>query len=308
MSPRLVLLLIVCVVLIGVGLTLGLGGGGSAPELVWGAKGFQPGLVARPRAIAIDPNGHLFLVDFTARIQTYDLDGKHLGHSWTPPDYRNGRPSGLSTDRDGNLLVSDSHYNCVRVYTFEGTELKVIGGQKGSAPGQLSYVSDCVQDADGFYYVAEFGENARISKFDIDGQFVSCWGSLGQGPLQFNRVRALAIGPDGLLYAVDACNHRIQVMTRSGEFVREFGRAGSEPGQFNLPYDLAFGPSGHLYVVERGNTRVQKLTAEGVPVATWGEAGRGPGQLADPWAVAVDRAGRVHVVDTENHRVQRVRF
>ena len=308
MSPRLVLLLILVVILAGVGLTLGLGGGGSAPELVWGSKGVQPGLVARPRAIAIDPKGHLFLVDFTARIQTYDLDGDHLGHTWTPPDFRNGRPSGLSVDRDGNLLVSDSHYHCVRVYSFDGKELKVLGGQAGTAPGQFGYVSDCVQDEDGFYYVAEFGENARITKLDLDGTFVSCWGSIGQGPLQFNRVRALAIGPDGLLYAADACNHRIQVMTRSGEFVREFGGAGSGPGRFNLPYDLAFGPTGHLYVVERGNNRVQKLLADGTPVATWGEPGRGPGQLADPWAVAVDKYGRVHVVDTENHRVQRVKF
>lgn len=308
MSPRLVLLLIACVVLAGVGLTLGLGGGGTDPELVWGSKGFQPGLVARPRAIAIDPNGHLFLVDFTARVQTYDLDGKFLGHSWTTPDFRNGRPSGLGTDRAGNLIVSDSHYHCVRIYSFDGKELKVIGGQGGSEPGQLGYVSDCVQDADGFYYISEFGQNDRISKFDPDGQFVACWGRTGQGPLEFNRVRGMAIGPDGLLYAADACNHRVQVMTRSGEFVREFGRAGSEPGQFNLPYDLAFGPSGHLYVVERGNTRVQKFLPDGTPVATWGTAGQGPGQLADPWAVAVDRAGRVHVVDTENHRVQRVKF
>jgi DNA-binding beta-propeller fold protein YncE len=308
MSPRLVLLLVVVVVLAGVALTLGLGGAGFASELVWGAKGMQPGMVSRPRAIAIDPKGRLFLVDFTARIQTYDLDGNHLGHTWTPPDFRNGRPSGLSIDRDGNLIVSDSHYNRVRVYTFDGKELKVIGGEAGTGPGQLGYVSDCVQDEDGFYYIAEFGANARISKFDVNGGFVKSWGSLGQGPLQFNRVRALAIGPDGLLYAVDACNHRIQVMTRDGEFVREFGGAGREPGRFNLPYDLSFGPDGHLYVVERGNCRVQKLTAEGVPVATWGEAGRDPGQLADPWAVAVDKSGRVHVVDTENHRVQRVKF
>jgi len=308
LSPRLVLALVVGVILAGIGLTLGLGGAGFSSELTWGEKGVQPGMVSRPRAIAIDPDGHLFLVDFTARIQTYDLDGHHLGHTWTTPDFRNGRPSGLSINRDGNLIVSDSHYHCVRIYSFDGKELKVLGGQGGSGPGQLGYVSDCVQDADGFYYVAEFGENARISKFDVNGTFVKCWGSLGQGPLQFNRARGLAIGPDGLLYTADACNHRIQVMTRDGEFVREFGGAGREPGKFNLPYDLAFGPSGDLYVVERGNNRVQKLTADGVPLATWGEAGRGPGQLADPWAVAVDKYGRVHVVDTENHRVQRVKF
>src|SRR4051794_23835642 len=78
------------------------------PELVWGRRGVQPGDVVRPRAIAIDRQDRVYLVDFTARVQVFDADGRHLGLTWTTPDYRDGRPSGLSIDRDGNLLVSDS--------------------------------------------------------------------------------------------------------------------------------------------------------------------------------------------------------
>jgi DNA-binding beta-propeller fold protein YncE len=128
-------------------------------------------------------------------------------------------------------------------------------------------------------------------------------------PGQFARVRALALGPnDGLLYAADACNHRVQVFTRDGELVRVFGESGSEPGQLLYPYDLAFGPDGLLYVAEYGNHRVQKFTKEGEHLGMVGGPGRGPGQLHCPWALAVDRWGRVHVVDTENHRVQRFTF
>ncbi len=308
MNPRTVLVLVLLIVVGAVALSFGIGRRSSAPELVWGQHGVQDGALARPRAVAIDPQGRLFLVDFTARIQAYDLDGEHLGITFTTPDFRNGRPSGLSIDRDGNLMVSDSHYHCVRIYTHDGTELKKIGGEAGKSPGQFGYISDCVQDAAGFYYVAEFGQNDRITKLDLDGQFVACFGANGQGPLQFNRVRAMAFGPDGHLYCVDACNHRIQVLTTDGEFVREFGKPGQGLGEFHFPYDLAFNSAGELYVVERGNHRVQKLTKEGVPLATWGTPGREPGQLADPWALAVDQKGRVHVVDTENHRVQRVKF
>src|SRR6185369_10952228 len=129
------------------------------PELVWGRRGVQPGDVVRPRAIAIDSQDRIYLVDFTARVQVFDADGHHLGHTWTTPDYRNGRPSGLSIDRDGNLLVSDSHYNCVRVYTPEGRQLRTLGEGLG-----LGYVSDAVQDEDGYYYLSEFGEKQRITK------------------------------------------------------------------------------------------------------------------------------------------------
>src|SRR5262245_16311171 len=98
-------------------LALGGCGGGEQPELVWGRRGVQNGDLVRPRAAAIDAQGRLYVVDFTARIQVYDRDGHYLGPTWTTPDYRKGRPSGLSIDRDGNLIVSDSHYNCFRIYS-----------------------------------------------------------------------------------------------------------------------------------------------------------------------------------------------
>ncbi len=311
MGRRLLAAILLGVLAVAAGLfAFGLPHVGSAPDLVWGERGgTRDGTFARPRAAAIDKQDRLFIVDFTARIQEFDLDGHHLGHTWTTPDFRNGRPSGLGVDNDGNLIVCDSHYHCVRIYTAEGKELRKFGGEAGPKPGQWGYVSDCVQDADGFYYVSEFGENDRITKIDKDGKFVRCWGEPGQGPGQFNRARALALSPDGrLLYVADACNHRVQVFDLDGKFVREFGEPGDGPGQLRYPYDLAFGPSGDLYVVERGNNRVQKFTAEGKPLGTWGGPGKGPGQLADPWAVVVDRHGRVHVIDTENHRVQRVKF
>jgi DNA-binding beta-propeller fold protein YncE len=280
------------------------------PELVWGKRGVQPGDLVKPRAIAIDGQDRLFLVDWTARFQVFDRDGNYLGPTWTPPDYRNGRPSGLSIDRDGNLLVSDSHYNCLRIYTAEGKLLKTIGGQAGSMPGQLGYVSDAVQDADGYYYVAEFGDNQRISKFDASGKFLVCWGGPGSEPGEFSRIRALVLGPDGMLYAADACNHRIQVFTRDGQLVRVWGTQGTDRGQLSYPYDLAFSPgkTPYLYVVEYGNNRVQKFTPDGTSLGTWGGPGREPGRLASPWALAVDSSGSIHVVDSENDRVQRIRF
>jgi sugar lactone lactonase YvrE len=286
----------------------GCGDDPSRPQLVWGQRGVQDGDFVRPRAIAIDPQDRLFLVDFTARIQVYDCEGHYLHCTWTTPDYRNGRPSGLSIDREGNLIVSDSHYHCFRIYSPEGKELRHFGGEAGSGPGQLGYVSDVVQDAAGNYYVAEFGQNQRITKLDAEGKFLLCWGQEGPEAGQFSRARALALGPDGNLYVADACNHRIQVFTCEGRLVRYWGQPGGEPGQLSYPYDLAFNKEGVLYVVEYGNHRVQKFTPTGDSLGCWGGPGREPGRLHNPWALALDSQGRVHVVDTENHRVQRIAF
>lgn len=294
--------------LVALSLLAGCGGPRAEPDLVWGQRGVNDGELVRPRAATMDAAGRLYIVDYTARIQVFDGDGRFLGPCWTTPDFRNGRPSGLSIARDGNLIVCDSHYHCLRIYSPQGEELRKFGGVAGKEPGQLGYVSDAVQDEDGYFYVSEFGENERISKLDPAGQFVQCWGSFGSEPGQFSRARALALGPDGYLYVADACNHRVQVFTRTGELVRCWGIQGTLPGQFDFPYDLAFGKRGELYVVEYGASRVQKFTPEGQWLGSWGSPGREPGQLWNPWALVVDGRGRVHVIDSFNHRVQRIDF
>src|SRR2546430_1723402 len=124
----------------------GCGGSSATPELVWGKRGVQDGELVKPRAIAIGPGDRLYIVDWTARIQAFDRNGTYLDVTWNTPDYRNGRPSGLSVDADGNVVVSDSHYHCVRLYSKDGELLKTIGGVAGSEPGQLSYVSDALRD------------------------------------------------------------------------------------------------------------------------------------------------------------------
>jgi DNA-binding beta-propeller fold protein YncE len=289
----------------------GCDGARARPNLVWGQRGVRGGQLVKPRAIAINPSDdRLYIVDWTARIQAFDRDGNFLGISWTTPDYRNGRPSGLSVDVHGNLVVSDSHYHCVRVYSPEGELLQTVGGLAGTEPGELGYVSDALRDADGAFYISEFGENQRISKFSADGKFVKCWGAPGSELGQFARIRAMTLGPDGYLYVADACNHRIQVFTRDGERLRSWGSAGSGPGELSYPYDLAFSGGQHpaLYVVEYGNHRVQKFTSDGESLGCWGGPGHEPGQLCGPWALAVDSRGQVHVVDSENDRIQRIDF
>src|SRR5437660_1048316 len=62
-------------------LAAGCSGSGTAPELVWGQRGVQPGQIVKPRAIAIGPDDRMYLVDWTARIQAFDRNGKFLGAS-----------------------------------------------------------------------------------------------------------------------------------------------------------------------------------------------------------------------------------
>jgi sugar lactone lactonase YvrE len=287
-------------------------GPSKSPEHVWGRRGISDGRLQKPRAMAIDRQDQLFIVDMTGRIQVFTCDGEFL-RGWRTPEIAFGKPSGLSFDRSGNLLVADTHYHRVLCYTPEGELLedRTIGGTAGHGPGEFNFVTDAVQDSRGNFYVAEYGEYDRIQQFTPDGQFVMQWGGRGREPGQFNRPQNLTIDQQDRIWVADACNHRIQVFEVDGDqarLVSIWGEQGPAPGQLYYPYDLVLDGVGHIYVCEFGNHRVQKLTLDGQSVACWGTAGRQEGELSCPWALVLDSEQHVYVLDTYNHRVQRCRL
>ena len=282
--------------------------GRSTPELVWGIHGTKPGWLHKPRVAAFDAEDRLFIADLTDRIQVFDRDGQFL-RSWRTPDFNVDGPSGLSIDRHGRLLVADTHFYRVLVYSRTGELLFQIGdGVQGTTPGRFGYPTDVVIDQAGNFYVAEYGENDRIQVFSPEGKWLRQWGGHGYEPGEFLRPRALAFDANDQLYVADSCNHRIQVFDTQGKLLRSWGQRGDQPGELSYPYDVAIGPDGCLYVCEYGNHRVQKFSLAGKSLGTWGRSGRKPGELYNPWALAVDHLGEVSVIDSNNHRVQRFRM
>jgi sugar lactone lactonase YvrE len=261
----------------------------------------------KPRAIAIDGRQQLYIVDMTARIQVFDLQG-HFLHGWQTPEHQAGRPTGLSIGRQGEILVADTHYHRLLVYSPDGKLLKTIGGGHGNGPGEFGLVTHAVQDRQGNYYVGEYGELDRIQKFSPEGRYLLQWGSHGSQPGQFARPQRLAFDRHDRLWVADACNHRIQVFDRAGKLLSYWGSQGGAPGQLYYPYDLAFASDESLYVCEFGNHRVQRFTPEGRSLGCWGTCGRDEGELNNPWALVLDRQNRVFVLDSNNHRVQRFRL
>jgi DNA-binding beta-propeller fold protein YncE len=302
-NPLLALTLIALALLPGCG-----SGEGSTPDLVWGIHGRKPGWLVKPRAGVFDSSDNLYLVDLTDRVQVFDREGKYL-RGWRMPDFNVDGPSGVSIDRQGRLLVADTHFYRVLVFSPEGKILLQIGdGVQGTTPGRFGYPCDVVSDKAGNFYVADYGENDRVQVFSPEGKWLRQWGGHGYEPGQFVRPRALAIDDQDRIYVADSVANRIQVFDTQGKLLRSWGTRGSGPGEMAYPYDVAIGPDGSIYVCEYGNHRVQKFTPEGTSLGVWGDAGKGPGQLYNPWALAVDSKGEVSVIDSNNHRVQRFRM
>ena len=282
-------------------------------ELVWGRRGQSSGRFLKPRAITIDRQDQLYIVDTTGRIQVFDRDGNWL-REWRTPETKNGRPTGLAIKQgkrpeEDRLLVADTHYYRMLVFSLDGQRLEAeeIGGQTGRNPGEFAFVTDAVSDDAGCFYIGEYGDSDRIQKFDPEGNFMTQWGGTGREKEKFVRPQSLVISKN-TLWVADACNHRIQrydISEPTPRWIDVWGKQGDQPGQFHYPYDLALLDDGGVLVCEYGNQRIQRLAADGTPRAIWGAPGFEIGQLYQPWGLVTDSKGRMHVLDSNNHRIQR---
>ena len=134
----------------------------ATPDVIWGVHGIKPGRLHKPRAAAFDSHDNLYLTDLTDRVQVFDRDGKYL-RGWSTPEFNVDGPSGLTVDRFGRLLVADTHFYRVLVYSPQGEILFQLGdGVQGTTPGRFGYPTDVVIDSAGNFCVAEYGENDRI--------------------------------------------------------------------------------------------------------------------------------------------------
>ena len=283
-------------------------GPSSKPLFVVGSQGVSPGKFRSPRALAVDlKTGRLYVVDRSGRIQLFDGAGKFL-LQWYLPEYEQGQPVGIAIEKDGNILVNDSHYHRILRYTADGSKILASWGSEGAGPGQFTFGRDVIVDSEGYVYAGDYGGgNDRILKFTPDGQLVLEWGGCGEAPGKFQRPQGMTFELEEhgeTLLVADCANHRVQRFTRGGKFLFAFGKAGGGPGEFRYPHSVAVGSDGSIYVSEWGNNRVQRFDREGHPRGFWGNGGHAEGELATPWEVVVGPNDRLYVADCGNHRVQ----
>jgi ABC-type Fe3+ transport system permease subunit/sugar lactone lactonase YvrE len=279
------------------------GAGGTKVLYAFGRTGRGSAEFIYPRAIDIDSDGLLFVVDKTGRIQRLTPQAE-LRNVIKMPSIEAGKPTGISVDPNGNLYVADTHYHRVVVFSSTGELIKQFG-KFGREDGCFIYPTDIAFAPDGRIFVSEYGGNDRVSIFTGDGLFLKSFGAAGSGPGEFARPSALCVDTSrSRLYVADACNHRIAVYDLDGNLNSYIGALGRDAGQLRYPYDLTLLSDGTIVVCEFGNNRIQLFSADGASLAVYGRAGRQLGELAYPWGVAVDKHRRAFVVDAGNNRIQ----
>jgi DNA-binding beta-propeller fold protein YncE len=159
-------------------------------------------------------------------------------------------------------------------------------------------------DSSGCVYVADYW-NARIQKFDSNGNFITKWGSEGTGDGEFDDPAGIAVDSSGCVYVADAGNHRIQKFDSDGNFITKWGSSGTGDGEFSFPCGIAVDSSGCVYVADAEDDRIQKFDSDGNFITKWGSSGTGDGEFSFPCGIAVDSSGNVYVADLHNDRIQK---
>jgi sugar lactone lactonase YvrE len=224
----------------------------------WGGFGGGNGQFNFPAGVAVDTDGHVFVVDGGGnRVERFTLDGEFVGAFGSPgtDDGQLNTPNGIAVDGKGKVYVADSNNNRIQTFTRDGTFLGQWG-TGGSADGQFSGPVGVAVDGDGDVFVTDRFNN-RIQKFTNAGTFITKWGTVGEATGQFASPYGIVVGGDGTVYVTDFFNARVQTFTNDGDFLSTWGHDGFDPGEFISPMGIALDRSGNVFVVDDANDRIR---------------------------------------------------
>lgn len=218
---------------------------------------------------------------------------------------------GLQVDANGNVWVTDANTHVVEQYSPEGELLQTLGikGDPGEDEKRFNKPTDLDFGPDGSIYVTDGYGNNRVVKLDIEGNFVTAWGSKGEGAGEFDTPHGIAVDDEGRVYIADRGNSRVQIFDAGGKFLSEW-----KSEEIGRPWGVDVNSDGNVLVADGGdltNTAYDRngavlMTPEGEILERWGSYGSQDGQFYWAHDIAAGADGSVYVVDVNaGMRVQK---
>jgi len=204
-------------------------------------------------------------------------------------------PSGLNTDKSGNLYVADKGNNQIRKITPDQYVTLVAGSPSGTS-GFVSGIgssalfnepNDISVDKSGNIYVADTGNHAiriiRTGTSQVNtvagngtaGDGYNGWNNDGSLQSILRAPYSVAAKPNGEVYIMDSGNYKIKLLDKNFRVLKFSGSGtkGSYIGdaltsQYNDMRYSDVDPSGNLYLIDFNDnldSRLLKINGNGIP-------------------------------------------
>ena len=208
-------------------------------------------------------------------------------------------------DRDRRVWVINETFHQIYVFSNDGKQLLKTLGEKNVAGADGTHFArpqDVAFLPDGRILVADGLDNHRVMILDRDANYIGEFGGSGKGPGQFSGVHAVAVGPEGRIFALDRSGGRINVFRTSADPKRvEFETAW--PG-FSLPLDLIVNDDA-VWMTDLKPLRFVKLNFKGERLYTWLVPPDLPDGYLEVHTFSVDSAGNLYGGDNQYGRTQK---
>jgi hypothetical protein len=162
-----------------------------------GMMGSDEGQFLDPLGIDTGPGGDVYVADKgNKRIVVFDANGDYRRKLTLSVDDEAVVPVDVAVDARGQtLFITDNAAHRVAVFDVRGKFLHAFGAE-GDADGQFRFPATIDVDAAGNVYVVDV-LNARVQKFNADGEHLLTIGELGGKAGTFYRPKGVAASDDG---------------------------------------------------------------------------------------------------------------
>ena len=209
------------------------------------------GLFQSAHSVTIDAQGALWATDSAAHVvHKLSPEGRPLmtlGRKGMAGDNASrdlfNQPNHVAIAPNGDIYVSDGYVNA-RVVQFasDGRFVRIIGGVKGSQPGQLQVPHGVALDSRGRILIND-SDNQRVSVFDRTGAFVESWPFPSRG--------GIAVAADDTVYISDV-NAGIVNIVRDGKRIDSVSA--------ERAHGMGIDVDGAIYVSGASRMTVMKIT------------------------------------------------
>jgi len=214
-----------------------------------------------PRGLAVNPNGDIYIaVSNYGEIQVFSSQGiptRKYGTKGTGVS-QFLLPRSVTLGPNMEVIVADTENHRIQILT-DGDAPRVFG-RRGKENGEFIYpicVACFVHPQAGTVLAVTDCDNHRIQMFNLQGEHIRTFGTLGSGPGQLNTPIGIGFDSRGNMIVADSRNNRIQIFDFNGKYIHHFGQKGQTETDFDDPKCLAVDKNGRIAVADFRNKRVQ---------------------------------------------------